>query len=208
MFTGIVETLGEVTGLEARGELTELAIEAGPVAEGVRIGDSVSVSGACLTVTRASGSQLCFEAVKETLEKTALGDLQVGSRVNLERALRADARLDGHIVQGHVDGVGTVVSLEQQGADVRLLVRCAPELAGLLVDKGSVTIDGVSLTVVTAREDRFDVVLIPHTLSETTLGDYESGRRVNLEADILGKYVKAYLDRTRAHPSAAGDAAR
>ncbi len=195
MFTGIVETLGEVTGLEARGELTEIAIEAGGVAEGVRIGDSVSVSGACLTVTGAGGSQLCFEAVKETLEKTALGDLQLGSRVNLERALRADARLDGHIVQGHVDGTGRVRALEREGDDVRLVVECGADVAQYLVPKGSVAVDGVSLTVVGARDTGFDVALIPHTLAVTTLGERQPGDRVKLEADVLGKYVKRYLER-------------
>ncbi len=197
MFTGIIETVGSVTGLEARGELTEIAIEAGGVAEGVRIGDSVSVSGACLTVTGAGGSQLCFEAVKATLEKTALGDLQLGSRVNLERALRADARLDGHIVQGHVDGTGRVRALERQGEDVRLVVECSAEVAQYLVPKGSVAVDGVSLTVVGARDTGFDVALIPHTLAITTLGERQPGDRVNLEADVLGKYVKRYLERVR-----------
>ncbi len=221
MFTGIVEEVGRVVSMsltsadvesaesiEVESNLARLRIDAPRISANIGLGDSVAVNGVCLTVTSAEEHQVCFDAVRETLERSALGDLVAGSHVNLERALQANGRLDGHIVQGHVDGVGTIVSLEQQGADVRLLVRCAPELAGLLVDKGSVTIDGVSLTVVTAREDRFDVVLIPHTLSETTLGDYEPGRRVNLEADILGKYVKAYLDRTLAHPSAAGDAAR
>ena len=213
MFTGIIEEVGRIVSMsvtpgEGESSFVRLRIDAPRISAGIGLGDSVAVNGVCLTVTRAEEQQVDFDAVRETLECSALGDLVAGSRVNLERAVQANGRLDGHIVQGHVDGVGTVVSLEQQGDDVRLVVRCAARLAGLLVDKGSVTIDGVSLTVVTAGEDCFDVALIPHTLRETTLGDYASGRRVNLEADILGKYVKAYLERTLAHSSAAGDVAR
>ncbi len=195
MFTGIVETVGEVAALEPRGELTRISIEAPAVVEGVRIGDSVAVNGACLTVTAVSGGRLDFEAVKETLDLTSLGDLGVGSRINVERAMRADGRLDGHIVQGHVDGTGTVRALERDGDDVRLHVGCGPEVSEYLVPKGSVAVDGVSLTVVGARDDGFDVALIPHTLAVTTLGEKRPGDRVNLEADVLGKYVKRYLDR-------------
>lgn len=195
MFTGIVEAMGRVVALEPRGELTRLLIDAGPVAAGVRIGDSVAVSGACLTVTDVADSQLGFQAVRETLERTALFALEVGSRVNLERALRADARLDGHIVQGHVDGVGRVRELARRGDDVRLFVDCDREFADWLVPKGSVAIDGVSLTVVGVGEGGFDVALIPHTLELTTLGALRGGERVNLEADVLGKYVKRYLER-------------
>ncbi len=195
MFTGIVETVGEVAALEPRGELTRVAIEAPAVVEGVRVGDSVALNGACLTVTAVSGSRLEFQAVKETLDLTSLGDLGVGSRINVERAMRADGRLDGHIVQGHVDGTGTVRALERHGDDVRLYVDCGPEVSDYLVPKGSVAVDGVSLTVVGARADGFDVALIPHTLAVTTLGEKRPRDRVNLEADVLGKYVKRYLDR-------------
>ncbi len=200
MFTGIVETVGEVAALEPRGELTRISIEAPAVVEGVRIGDSVAVNGACLTVTAVSGGRLDFEAVKETLDLTSLGDLGVGSRINVERAMRADGRLDGHIVQGHVDGTGTVRALERDGDDVRLHVGCGPEVSEYLVPKGSVAVDGVSLTVVGARDDGFDVALIPHTLAVTTLGQKRPGDRVNLEADVLGKYVKRYLDRLEPVP--------
>jgi riboflavin synthase len=195
VFTGIVETVGSVAALEARGDATGIAIDAAPIADGVRIGDSIAVSGACLTVTSAGDGVLSFEAVKETLDRTSLGSLDVGSRVNLERALRADARLDGHIVQGHVDGIGTVRELERRGDDVRLAVACGPEVAQYLVPKGSVAVDGVSLTVVGARDDGFDVALIPHTLEVTTLGEKHCGDPVNVEADVLGKYVKRYLER-------------
>ncbi len=209
MFTGIIEEVGLVEGATVDSKLVRLRVAASRSAEGAGLGDSIAVNGVCLTVTRSEARQLWFDAVRETLDCSALGDLAEGARVNLERALPANGRLDGHIVQGHVDGVGTVTALEKQGDDVRLLVACAPSLAELLVDKGSVAIDGVSLTVVTARSDGFDVVLIPHTLAETTLGELEPGRRVNLEADILGKYVKSFLDRTRGNrASAIGEAAR
>ena len=195
MFTGIVEYVGNVTAIEPAGEVVRLVIDAGPVVEGVGIGDSVAVSGGCLTVTAVEGERLHFEAVQETVDRTALADLSAGSRVNLERALRADGRLDGHIVQGHVDGVGQVRELAREGDDVRLFVDCDAEFADTLVEKGSVAIDGVSLTVVGIGKTGFDVALIPHTLEATTLGDRQPGERVNLEADVLGKYVKRYLER-------------
>ena len=195
MFTGIVESVGRVVERTPEGELTRLRVEAPAVTGGVKIGDSVAVNGACLTVVEVDPRHLVFEAVKETLDKTSLGGLSEGSAVNLERALRADARLDGHIVQGHVDGTGSVRALERRGDDVRLAVACGPEVAQYLVPKGSVAIDGVSLTVVGAGDDELDVALIPHTLEVTTLGGLRPGDTVNLEADVLGKYVKRYLER-------------
>ncbi|HEY5656822.1 MAG TPA: riboflavin synthase [Myxococcota bacterium] len=195
MFTGIIETVGTVAGIEPAGELTRLAIDAPEIAHGVRVGDSVAVNGGCLTVTREDAGCLHFDVVRETMLRTALGDLALGSRVNLERALRADGRLDGHIVQGHVDGTGRVEKLERDGDDVRLYVACEREIADNLVAKGSVAVEGVSLTVVGVSDTGFDVALIPHTLEATNLGDRRPGDRVNLEADVLGKYVKRYLER-------------
>jgi riboflavin synthase len=193
MFTGIIETVGEVETLEPHEQSTRICVHAPAIVEGVGLGDSIAVNGACLTVCVLSGDRFSFDAVRETLECTALGDLGVGSKVNLERAMRADGRFDGHIVQGHVDGVGAIERIERKGDDVELHVQCAPELADCLVDKGSVTVEGVSLTVVRVREKGFYVVLIPHTLRETTLGLLQPGSRVNLEADVLGKYVKRYM---------------
>jgi riboflavin synthase len=197
MFTGIVEAVGRVVSLEPRGEIAALVLEAPTIVEGTGLGDSIAVNGVCLTVTAIDGGRLAFEAVQETLARTALGDQAAGSRVNLERALRAGGRLDGHIVQGHVDGTGRVRALERRGDDVRLAVDCGAEVTRYLVDKGSVAIDGVSLTVVSVDPAGFDVALIPHTLAETNLGDRRRGDRVNLEADVLGKYVVGYLERTR-----------
>ena len=195
MFTGIIEAVGRVSAIEARGETTRLWIQGPAIAGGVAIGASVAVNGACLTVTEAAAGAVAFDAVKETLDRSSLGDLAIGARVNLERALRADSRLDGHIVQGHVDTTGRIRSLERRGEDVRLAVDCDAVFAGLLLPKGSIAIDGVALTLVNVESAGFDVALIPHTLRETNLGDRAPGERVNLEADVLGKYVLRYLER-------------
>jgi riboflavin synthase len=194
VFTGIVEAVGRVARLERRGESARLEIDAPELAGEVRLGDSVAVNGACLTIAAEHRERLVFEAVLETLDRTTLGGLAPGARVNLERALRADGRLDGHIVQGHVDETGCVRSLERRGEDVRLAVGTTPGFAALLVPKGSAAVDGVSLTVVGVGEEAFDVALIPHTLAITTLGGLRPGDRVNLEADVLGKYVRRYLE--------------
>jgi riboflavin synthase len=195
MFTGIVETVGIIEKVESGDDLTRLVVGAEPIADGVKPGDSISVNGGCLTVTSIRDGRFTFEAIPETMERTNLGDLKLGSRVNLERAMRAGDRLDGHIVQGHVDGVGTVRAVIQDGNDVRLQVDCDPELADCVVEKGSIAIDGVSLTVAALLSSGFEVALIPHTLEVTTLSDRQTHDRVNLEVDVLGKYVKRYLER-------------
>lgn len=194
MFTGIVEGKGRIVRFEREGGRVDLAVDMGPgLSEDVAIGDSIALDGLCLTVTAVDGEQLAFQAVPETLEKTALGDFGVGDVLNVERALRAGDRLGGHIVQGHVDGTGIVSELRKEGDDVRMRLDCSEEITALLVPKGSVTVAGVSLTVVEPDRDGFSVALIPHTLAETTLGDRRSGERVNLEVDVLGKYVYQYL---------------
>jgi riboflavin synthase len=208
VFTGIVEAMGRVVAIEPRGDVTAVEVEAPRVAAGVAIGDSVAVDGCCLTVTACTGGRLRFEAVRETLGRTSLASRAVGARVNLERALRADARLDGHIVQGHVDAVGTVRAVERRGEDVRLRVDCDAEIAADLVPKGSIAVDGVSLTVVGVQERGFDVALIPHTLAVTTLGERAPGERVNLEADVLGKYVKRHVERLLGPLRACGGSGR
>lgn len=195
MFTGIIEHTGRVVGVEVASDVVRLNIDVGPLGEGVKLGDSIAVNGACLTVAEINGAVLLFDAVRETLEKTALGSLQADDGVHLERAMPASGRFDGHIVQGHIDGIGHVRSLEREGDDLRFYISCAAEFADLLVDKGSVTIDGVSLTVVDVEAKGFHVVLIPHTLERTTLGARGVGTAVNLEADVLGKYVKKYIEK-------------
>lgn len=195
MFTGIVETVGVIEKIEPGDDLTRLVIDAESIADGVKLGHSVAVNGVCLTVTSLLDGRFTFEAIPETLQRTNLGDLEVGSRVNLERAMRAGDRLDGHIVQGHVDGVGIVRAVIQAGNDVRLQIDCEPELADCVVEKGSIAIDGVSLTVAALLPTGFEVALIPHTLEVTTLSERRIHDRVNLEVDVLGKYVKRYLER-------------
>jgi riboflavin synthase len=195
MFTGIVEHVGRVEAVERDGDLVRFRIDLGPIAEGVGLGDSVAVSGACLTVTEIDGSQFAFEAIPETLEKTRLGGVAAGDAVNLERAMASGGRFDGHMVQGHVDGAGRIRNFDRSGHEALLHVECATDLAAQLVDKGSVTLDGVSLTVVEVVEDGFHVALIPHTLEVTTLSNLSRGDDVNIEVDVFGKYVKQYLDR-------------
>ena len=157
------------------------------------IGDSIAINGCCLTIVEIDGSTWVFEAGEETLSKTNLGDLAAGSSVNLERALPANGRLGGHFVQGHVDGVGTVDRIEVDGEWTNMYFRLPGNLARQLVPKGSITVDGISLTVVTVSDDGFNVALIPHTLEVTTLGKRQVGDRVNIETDILGKYVRQFM---------------
>ncbi|NNJ25433.1 riboflavin synthase [Alienimonas chondri] len=205
MFTGLVEAQAVVHLLERRGSDVSLTLalpaENGrgePLAGDVKLGDSVALNGCCLTVVEiadgdAPGDRWTFEAGAETLARTNLGRLETGGRVNVERALRAGDRLGGHVVQGHVDAAGTVAKLERDGEWLHMHFDVPPAIAELLVDKGSVCVDGVSLTVCEPHGAGFFVALIPHTLSETTLGDRTVGDHVNLEADILGKYVRKML---------------
>lgn len=194
MFTGIVEAVADVVSVTPRGETTRIAVRS-PLAREVKLGESVALNGCCLTIAEAHDAELRFDAIRETLERTALGDLVAGARVNLERAMAASARFDGHIVQGHVDEAGRVREWRRRGDDVQLFVATSRGFADQCVAKGSVTVQGVSLTIVGVESEGFDVALIPHTLEVTTLGALAPGARVNLEADVLGKYVRKYLER-------------
>ncbi len=196
MFTGLVEGTGTVVAADrGPGGLT-LAVDLGPLFEGVLLGDSVALDGCCLTVVAleaAPASVARFTAVPETLEKTTLGALAAGRRVNVERSLRLGDRLGGHIVQGHVDGVGRVARRAPEGEQVTFEVACDARLTALMVEKGSIAVDGVSLTLVTVAPGRFTFAAIPHTLAVTTLGERAPGDAVNLEADVLGKWVRAMV---------------
>jgi len=185
MFTGIVEELGRVR----RREAGRFEFEASTVLDGLAVGDSVSHNGVCLTVVEIDPDGYAVDVVGETLRRSNLGDLAPGDPVNLERPVRLNDRLGGHLVQGHVDGVGEVVS-----AAPDLRVRVAPHLARYLVEKGSITVDGCSLTVVEALPDSFTVAIIPHTAAVTTLGRRRPGDRVNLEVDVIAKYVEKLLE--------------
>ena len=194
MFTGIVEELGTVAGVEDQGDAIRLTIHAEHVLADAGLGDSISVNGCCLTVAQRDGDTWTADVMQETLDKTSLAGVQPGDRVNLERAVTPTTRLGGHIVQGHVDGVGTIAARTPSEHWEVVEVTMPPELTRYLVDKGSVTVDGVSLTVVEARPDGFSVSLIPETLARTTLGRRQVGDRVNLEVDILAKHVEKLLE--------------
>jgi riboflavin synthase len=191
MFTGLVREVGTVASMiDGR-----LMIEAPETAQGVQLGDSVAIDGVCLTVVACLDSTLSFDAVPETLARTALGTLDQGSRVNLEPALRAGDPLGGHYVQGHVDGVGSVQSVALEGDGRRVRFEAPAELLKYIVEKGSIAVQGTSLTVAAVDEAGFEVALIPHTLQATTLGTLEREQSVNLETDVLAKYVEKLLHR-------------
>ena len=200
MFTGLVEGLGTVVSREMRGTGCRLVVQSpGSMAEAagggsaVAVGDSVAINGCCLTVVELAGCDWSFDLGDETLKRTNLGGLRSGDGVNLERALAANARLGGHFVQGHVDGRGTVAEISRSGEWTTMVFRISESLSRYMVEKGSIAVDGVSLTIVESHPDRFSVMLIPHTLSATTLGRRKVGDSVNLEVDLLAKYVEKLM---------------
>jgi riboflavin synthase len=192
MFTGLVESIGRVRSLDRRGDAARLTLET-PLAAGLSLGESLAVNGCCLTVTSTDGDSACFDLLGETLARTNLGGLAPGARVNLERALRADGRFGGHFVQGHIDTTTEVLSAETKGADLNLIIALPEAGARYLIEKGSIAVNGVSLTVASLGEDRFGLWIIPHTLQETNLGDLRTGSPVNLEYDMLAKYAERQL---------------
>lgn len=193
MFTGIIEELGTVRGVQRAGRSLHLTVGAAVVVQDVRIGDSIAVDGVCLTVVRFDPAAFTADVMPETYAKTTLRHLQPGARVNLERTMQAGGRFGGHIVQGHVDGVGSIAAVQADEIARVVTITAPPEVMRYVVPKGSVAIDGTSLTVVDAEADRFTVSLIPHTAAMTGLGRKTVGVPVNLEADILGKYIEKFL---------------
>jgi riboflavin synthase len=190
MFTGIVEETGEVLGLERTARTARLDVRASIALENCGVGASVAVNGVCLTVVELRGDGFVFEVGPETLERTTLGLLTPGDRVNLERPLRFQGALGGHLVLGHVDGVGTIRRIRRVESTARVTIGLpGPELAPLVIPQGSVAVDGVSLTVAALDDVGFEVMVIPHTLAVTTLGTQAEGARVNIETDVIGKYV-------------------
>jgi riboflavin synthase len=186
MFTGIVRELGAVTSFDG----SRLVVKAPETAANAGVGDSVSVAGVCLTNVEATDGQLSFDVVPETLARTALGGLEPGDAVNIEPSLRVGDQLGGHVVQGHVDAVGRVRSVTPDGEGRRVWIDAPEEVLGYCIEKGSIAVDGVSLTVAALDDESFEVALIPHTLAVTTLGRLQPGDEVNLEADVLGKVVE------------------
>lgn len=193
MFTGIVRELGSVESVDGDAGGVRIRLRAPATAAGAAPGDSVALNGVCLTVTAVTGELLAFDAVPETLRRTSLGRLAAGSRVNVEPALRAGEPLGGHIVQGHVDGVGRVRALDPEGGGRRLAVEAPPELLRYCAEKGSIAVEGVSLTIAALDAEAFELALVPHTLEATTLGSLTSGDEVNLEVDVIAKYVEKLL---------------
>jgi len=196
MFTGIVEELGVVDGIEQQTDAVRLTVRGPHVMTDTGLGDSISVNGCCLTVAERDGETFTADVMRETLDKTSLGVLEPGSRVNLERAVTATTRLGGHIVQGHVDAAGELIGRTPSEHWEVVEISLPRELSRYLVDKGSVTVDGISLTVVEVRADSFTVSLIPETLARTTLGFKQSGDLVNLEVDVIAKYVERLVSTT------------
>jgi len=193
MFTGIVEEIGNVQALEQIAEGWSLTISARRVIKGVQLGDSIAVNGTCLTVTTLTDHSFTVGLAPETLRRTNLGDLRPGDGVNLERSLAANGRVDGHFVQGHVDGTGIIRSIEPEGDSVWVTVEAPSHLLRYIVPKGFIAVDGISLTVVDVLKDTFTFMLIAHTQQHVTLPRKPLGARVNLEVDILGKYVEKFL---------------
>ena len=193
MFTGIIEELGRVRTVERRGEGVRMTVEARVVTEGTREGDSISVNGVCLTALDVGRDSFAADGSRETLQRSTLGSLRAGSFVNLERAVTPTTRLGGHIVQGHVDGRGRFLSADEHGGSWTVRIGYPPELARYLVFKGSVSVEGISLTVAALSDDHFEIAVIPKTWTLTNLSHLRAGDAVNLEADIIAKYVERIL---------------
>lgn len=195
MFTGLVETVGKIKSVKQNADTWLIDISAPEIAPELKKGDSVAVSGACLTVTDFNTAGFCAEMMEETKQRTKLGALKSGDLVNLERAMAAGSRFDGHIVSGHVDGVGRVSKIENSGRTKKVFFAANADIISGIVSKGSVAVDGVSLTVIDVSDNEFSVGLIPETLAQTSLSALEQGSIVNLETDVIGKYVAKFLEK-------------
>lgn len=193
MFTGIIEEIGTVERVKRGRHSAVLTIQAETVLDGTKIGDSIAVNGICLTVTALGGGSFSADVMHETLNRSALAGLGIGTHVNLERAMRADGRFGGHIVAGHVDGVGKIRRIRRDDTAIWYTVEAAPEVLRYVVEKGSIAIDGVSLTVAAVTEADFSISAIPHTAAQTVLRERKEGDAVNLETDVIGKYVEKLL---------------
>ena len=194
MFTGIIEAIGKIRALSPKGGDVRVHVETGKLdLADVKLGDSIAVNGVCLTAVALPGNGFWADVSRETLACSAFSDLKVGSRVNLEKALTPSSRLGGHLVSGHVDGVGEVVAREENARAVQFRIRAPRELAKYIALKGSITVDGTSLTVNGVNGAEFELTIVPHTLSETVMAEYQAGRKVNLEVDLLARYLERLL---------------
>lgn len=201
MFTGLIIETGTVDELKQLPGITRLSLHTTSLHSEAAIGDSIAINGVCLTVVQISGRTLSFELSEETMKSTNMGLLRKGDTVNLEPSLRADGKLGGHFVTGHVDATGTIRSKKRSGETIEIEISAPPEIISFLVDKGSVAIDGISLTVVRVLKDSFTLVIIPHTEKVTNLGNRNPGDTVNIETDIIGKYVKKFMPSAENGPS-------
>lgn len=197
MFTGIIEELGTVIKLDQQGVSARITIEADKVLENTKLGDSIAVNGVCLTVTDLGKSKFCADVMAETLRRSSLGVLKKGSKVNLERAMAADGRFGGHMVSGHIDGTGEIAKISPEGTAVWYTIEAPESILDGIVEKGSIAIDGISLTVAAVTEHDFSVSIIPHTGANTTLSLKKQGDIVNLENDVVGKYVQKFLSKKK-----------
>ena len=206
MFTGIIEAIGTIRALSPKGGDVRVYVETGKLDLGdVKLGDSIAVNGVCLTAVELPGNGFWADVSRETLACSAFIDLKIGSKVNLEKALTPTSRLGGHLVSGHVDGVGEVISREDNARAVQFKIRAPRELAKYIALKGSITVDGTSLTVNGVNGAEFELTIVPHTLGETVMADYHAGRRVNLEVDLLARYLeRLLLGEKAAEPKASG----
>lgn len=193
MFTGIIEHLGKVKQVKLQASSAIIVVDVGPLSDDVNPGNSIAINGACLTVTQIKDSEVYFDVSTETLSKTTIGGLKTSDNVNIERSLKMGDKLGGHFVTGHVDGVGVINKVENEPGQCTVWFSVSEELTNMMIKKGSVAVDGISLTIVEIREGLFSVALIPYTLEATTLGFKKAGQKVNIETDMLGKWVKRIL---------------
>lgn len=194
MFTGIIQSMGQVAALEPKGDDLRVRIQTGKLElANVELGDSIAVNGVCLTVVELPGEGFWADVSGETIKRTGFASIKVGTKVNLEKALTPTTHLGGHLVSGHVDGVGEVVKRYNDGRSVRFHIKAPDELARYIAEKGSITVDGISLTVNVVNGAEFELNIVPHTLQETTMGDFKTGTRVNLEVDLIARYLERLL---------------
>lgn len=193
MFTGIIEHLGKVKQVKLQASSAIIVVDVGPLSDDVNPGDSIAINGACLTVTQIKDSEVYFDVSTETLSKTTIGGLKTSDNINIERSLKMGDKLGGHFVTGHVDGVGVINKVESEPGQCTVWFSVSEELTNMMIKKGSVAVDGISLTIVEIRDGLFSVALIPYTLEATTLGFKKAGQKVNIETDMLGKWVKRIL---------------
>ncbi len=194
MFTGIIEEVGTIQTIQNGGNSSFIKVKAEKILEDIHIGDSIAVNGVCLTVTNYSKEMFCADVMNETLRRSSLGSLKNGSPVNLERAMSANGRFGGHIVSGHIDGTGNISSVKNDGIAIWYTINTIPEIMDYIIEKGSIAIDGISLTVAKVSENDFSVSIIPHTAQQTILSYKKAGDVVNLENDIVGKYIKKFIN--------------